>query len=312
MLLPGYTHMQRAHPVRWAYVLAAHAWPLVRDRARLRDAARRTSEMPLGVAALAGSGVPVDRNLLKDQLGFHTIAPNGLDTTGDRDFVAETIFALALTATHCSRLAGELITYASSEYGFVRLDDAWTTGSSLLPQKKNPDIFELARAKAARVLGDLVTLLGTLKGLPAGYSKDLQEDKAAVFDAVDTVLLVLPAVRGAVETMKPVPERMAAALDAALFATDVADALVAAGVPFREAHGLTGQLVRVAEEAGVAPPEGPPERAAGIHPALPRILSGLGNFDTSIERRGTVGGSARASVAAQLVELDAEFAARDR
>ncbi|MEX0691626.1 MAG: argininosuccinate lyase [Gemmatimonadales bacterium] len=303
LILPGYTHMQRAQPVRWAYIMTAHAWPLTRDRDRLRDALRRTSEMPLGVAALAGSGIAVDRELLRKELGFERIAPNGLDTTGDRDFVAEALFALALMATHVSRLAGELVVYTSSEYGFVKLDDAWATGSSLLPQKKNPDVFELARAKAAVVLGDLVTLMGTLKGLPAGYSKDLQEDKAALFHAVDTILLVLPAVRGAIETMKPVPQRMAAALDPALFATDIADALVAQGVPFREAHGLTGKLVRAAEQAGVAIPDVNEAVARGIHEALPGILQALGTFADSVERRGTVGGSGKASVMAQSAEL---------
>jgi hypothetical protein len=185
----------------------------------------------------------VDRVLLKEALGFRTISANALDATGDRDFVAEVLFALTLVATHISRLGAELVLYGTQEFGFVRLADEYSTGSSLLPQKRNPDIFELARAKAARLTGDLVALLGTLKGVPAGYSKDLQEDKPLLFDAFDTLGLVLPAVTGALATLTVVPERMAAALDASLRATDLADHLVQAGILFREPR-LVGKLVR--------------------------------------------------------------------
>src|SRR5437667_5608746 len=251
VLLPGYTHGQRAPPVRWAYVLLAHAWPLVRDRQRLADARRRVAELPLGSGALAGSGFAVDRVLLKEALGFRSNSANALDATGDRDFVAEVLFALALVGTHLSRLGAELIQYASSEYGFVRLADDFSTGSSLMPQKRNPDVFELARAKSARLLGDLVALLTTLKGIPAGYSKDLQEDKALLFDACDTLAVELPAETGAVASLSIDGQRMLAALDASLRATDVADLLVQAGVPFRESHRLVGKLVREAERAGV-------------------------------------------------------------
>lgn len=311
LLLPGYTHGQRAQPVRWGYVLLAHAWPLVRDRERIGDLVPRVASLPLGSSALAGSGVPVDRELLRDALGFHDIAPNALDVTGDRDFVAETLFVIALLGTHLSRLAAELITYASSEVGFIRLDDAYCTGSSLLPQKRNPDVLELARAKSARALGALVAMLATLKGLPAGYSKDLQEDKAALFDAVDTLFLTLPAVRGAVETLAPVPERMEAALDVSLFATDLADALVARGVPFREAHTLVGRLVREAESAGVPLTAVSPAAAARIHPALPAIVTEIGaaGWEGSVERRATAGGSSRAAVLEQLARLEERLSA---
>src|SRR3989454_2832185 len=207
VLLPGYTHGQRAQPVRWAYVLLAHAWPLVRDRQRLADARRRVAELPLGSGALAGSGFPVDRVLLKEALGFRSVSANALDATGDRDFVAEVLFALTLAGMHLSRLAAEVVLYASAEFGFVKLADDFSTGSSLLPQKRNPDVFELTRAKSARVLGDLVALLATLKGLPAGYSKDLQEDKALLFDAFDTLGLVLPALTGAIATLERSEER---------------------------------------------------------------------------------------------------------
>jgi argininosuccinate lyase len=308
LILPGYTHGQRAQPVRWAYVLQAHAWPLVRDRERLGAVAGRLTECPLGSGAIAGSGIPVDREALARTLGFERPSPNALDVTGDRDFVVDALAALGLLAVHVSRLAGELITYASSEAGFVRLDDAFCTGSSLLPQKRNPDVLELARAKAGRVLGDLTALLATLRGLPAGYSKDLQEDKACLFDAVDTVLLTLPAVRGAVATLTPRPDRMRAALDAGLLATDVADALVRDGVPFREAHGLVGRLVRAAEDAGVPLDAVSADRAAAIHPRLPAILAGLGGWEDSIERRATLGGSSRAAVARQQDALVRWFA----
>jgi len=306
-ILPGYTHGQRAQPVRWAYVLLAHAWPLVRDRQRLADARRRVAELPLGSGALAGSGFPVDRVLLKEALGFRAVSANGLDATGDRDFVAEVLFAIALIGTHLSRLGAELISYASGEFGFVTLSDAFSTGSSLMPQKRNPDVFELARGKAGRLFGNLVALLTTLKGIPAGYQKDLQEDKALLFDACDTLAVVLPAVTGAIDTLTINAERMAAALDPAMRATDLADLLVEAGVPFRESHGLVGRLVRAAEQAGVPLDRVPAAVAAGIHPALGAAVSQLGSWDDSVESRATAGGASRASVEGQIDELRRAF-----
>src|SRR5213080_4257795 len=301
-ILPGYTHGQRAQPVRWAYVLLAHAWPLVRDRQRLADARRRVAELPLGSGALAGSGFPVDRVLLKEALGFRSLSANALDATGDRDFVAE-------VGTHLSRLGAELVQYASSEYGFVRLADDFSTGSSLMPQKRNPDVFELARAKSGRLLGDLVALLTTLKGIPAGYSKDLQEDKALLFDAFDTLAVLLPAVTGALASLGVDAERMRAALDASLRATDLADLLVEAGVPFRESHALVGKLVREAERAGVPLDRVPQAVARGIHPALGAALAQLGSWEDSVEGRATPGGASRKSVEHQLEELRKVFGA---
>ena len=308
LLLPGYTHGQRAQPVRWGYVLLAHAWPLVRDRQRLADARRRVAELPLGSGALAGSGFAVDRVLLKEALGFRSVSANALDATGDRDFVAEVLFALALLGSHLSRLAADLILYAGAEFGFVRLADDFSTGSSLLPQKRNPDVFELTRAKSARLLGDLVALLTTLKGLPAGYSKDLQEDKALLFDAVDALALVLPAVTGAVTTLTVDGERMQDALDSSLRATDLADLLVEAGVPFRESHGLVGRLVREAERSGVPLDRVPGAVAAAIHPALGAALAQLGTWEDSVESRATPGGASRQSVVEQIEALRAAFA----
>ncbi len=308
VVLPGYTHGQRAQPVRWAYVLLAHAWPLARDLGRLADAARRLAESPLGLGALAGSDVPVDRDYLKEQLDFERLSRNGLDATGARDFVAEFLFVLGMVATHVSRLAGELFTYSSAEYGFVRLSDAYCTGSSLLPQKRNPDVLELARAKSSRILGDLVGMLTLVRGLPAGYSKDLQEDKSLLFDAVDTTLLTLPAIRGAVAEMTPVTDRMEMALDQTLLATDLADQLVATGIPFRDAHRLVGNLVRTAESLSVPLTAVPTETASTVHPELPRLIGSLGTWWDSVERRVTAGGSSRASVEGQIDMLIMEFA----
>ncbi|MGH7607562.1 MAG: argininosuccinate lyase, partial [Gemmatimonadales bacterium] len=284
------------------------AWPLVRDRQRLADARRRTAELPLGSGALAGSGFPVDRVLLKEALGFRAVSPHALDATGDRDFAAELLFAIALAGTHLSRLGAELIGYASGEAGFITLADAFSTGSSLMPQKRNPDVFELARGKAGRLLGDLVALLTTLKGIPAGYQKDLQEDKALLFDACDTLALVLPAVTGAIATLTVHPDRMAAALDPAMRATDLADVLVEAGIPFRDSHGLVGRLVRAAEDAGVSLEQVSPAVAAGIHPALGEALGRLGSWEQSVEGRATPGGASRASIEAQIEELRRAFA----
>lgn len=309
VVLPGYTHQQPAQPIRWAHVLAAHAWPLVRDRQRMAGAIGRASELPLGSGALAGSAVPVDRELLREELGFSRLSPNALDATGERDFALEVVFCLSVLAMHLSRLAAELIAYSSSEYGFVRIAEQYCTGSSLLPQKRNPDALELARGGAARLLGDLSGLMGLLHGLPAGYSKDLQEDKRMLFDAVDAVRLVLPVMRGVVETMQPVPGRMECALESSLMATDVADAMATDGVSFREAHALAGKAVKAAESLNVDLVELPHGVAASIHPSLPDILSSLGGWEESIERRRTAGGSSRASLLEQLGRLEGEFQA---
>jgi argininosuccinate lyase len=201
-----------------------------------------------------------------------------------------------------------MIGYASGEFGFVTLSDAFSTGSSLMPQKRNPDVFELARGKSGRLLGDCVAMLATLKGIPAGYQKDLQEDKALLFDACDTLGLVLPAVTGAIETLTINPDRMAAALDPAMRATDLADLLVEAGVPFRESHGLVGRLVRAAEEKGVSLDKVASDVASGIHPALAAALAQLGTWERSVESRATAGGASRASVESQLDELRRAFA----
>jgi argininosuccinate lyase len=301
LLMPAYTHMRRAQPVRTAHWLLGHFWALERDRARLHDALGRVAVLPLGSGAIAGTGFPVDRELLGDRLGFRTVAPNSMDAVGDRDWIAELVFWAALTGAHLSRLAEDLILYGSDEFGFVELPEAYTTGSSLMPQKRNPDGLELARGKAARLAGDVAAALGMLKALPSGYNKDLQEDKALLFGAFDTMSALLPVTRETVAGIRFRPDRIALALaDEALLATDLADALVRRGVPFREAHGAVGRLLRAAADAGVIPSALDDDAWAAAHPAL--LEGGRPPFDAeaSVEARGAIGGTSRSAVTDQL------------
>jgi argininosuccinate lyase len=248
--LPGYTHLQRAQPVALAGQLLAHGWALTRDVDRLLDTRRRLDVSPLGAGALAGSSLLTDPDWVAGELGFAGYFENSIDAVADRDFVAETLFDLALLGVHLSRLGEEFVVFSTSEFGFYRLDDAWSTGSSMLPQKKNPDIAELARGKAGRLIGHLTGFLATLKGLPFAYNRDLQEDKEPLFDAFGQVIRALVALRGLVETVEFDEEAMGrAAADPALFAVDLAEWLVERGMPFRRAHGLVGDLVRRAREA---------------------------------------------------------------
>lgn len=294
-VMPAYTHGQRAQPVSAAHWLLSHAWPLARDRERLADACRRTGVLPLGSGAIAGCPFPVDRVLLRETLGFRDVSQNSIDAVADRDFVAELVFAATLAGVHLSRLAEDLILFASSEFGFVRLSDRFSTGSSLMPQKRNPDALELARGKAGRLIGLLTGLLATLKGLPSGYNKDLQEDKPALFDTFDTLLLLLPAVVGTVRTLEIDAARCAAAVDAAMFATEVADALVRQGVPFREAHEQVGRLLRAAEERGVALDALPADAFAAVSDELARVdRQAVFDARTAVRARAGTGGSATA------------------
>jgi argininosuccinate lyase len=299
-VMPAYTHLQRAQPVSAAHWMLSHCWPLVRDRARLADARRRVAVMPLGSGAIAGSAFPIPRQQLAADLGFEAITPNSIDAVGDRDFVAEVLFVLTTLGMHLSRLAEDLILYGSSEFGFVKFGDAYSTGSSMMPQKRNPDALELARGAGARVLGDLVALLATIKGLPSGYNKDLQEDKRTLFDAVDGLELLLPAVAGSVATLTFQRERMAAACTSAMMATDLADYLVRKQVTFRESHGAVGRLVREAEEAGIEMTALPFASFAAAHPAFAADVMAELEARASLGHREIAGGTGPAAVAAQL------------
>jgi argininosuccinate lyase len=243
-ILPGYTHLQRAQPVLFAHHLLAYVEMLARDRERLIDARKRINRMPLGSGAIAGSTIPIDRGYIAELLGFPEVTRNSMDAVSDRDFVAEFLFALALTGIHLSRLSEDLILFATSEFQFIKISDRYTTGSSLMPQKKNPDVSELTRGKTGRFVGNLVSLLTTLKGLPMTYNRDLQEDKEALFDSLDQIKLVLEVYTGMIPEVEVDSNRTRqAANDPGLLATDLADYLVLHGLPFRQAHEVIGKLV---------------------------------------------------------------------
>ena len=307
VVMPSYTHTQRAQPVRAAHWLLAHAWPIARDRARLADARRRTSVLPLGSAAIAGTGFPVDRQALAQRLGFAAISPNSMDAVGDRDFAVETVFATSLAAVHLSRLAEDLILFSTAEFGFVVIAEPFTTGSSLMPQKRNPDALELVRGAAPHHAGRLAAMLSSLKAMPTGYQKDFQENNAALFAALDAAEGAALLMAGVVERLTLVPARMAAAVDPATLATDLADLLVQAGVTFREAHGIVGALVRRAEELGTGLDRVPTGDVAALDRRLPPVLARLGGALEALERRAVPGGTARASVLAQLAAAEAAF-----
>lgn len=300
--MPGYTHTQRAQPISLAHWLLSHVWPLQRDVERLRDLRARVAVLPLGAGALAGTAFPIDRAALAESLGFAVPAPNSLDAVSDRDFVAEWLFCAALLGSHLSRLAEALILFSTAEFGFVQVADAYATGSSLMPQKKNPDMLELARGKAGTLLGLLSGLLATLKGLPSAYDKDLQEDKSAAFAAYDTLMQVVPVTAGVVRTLTFNRERLRAALEASMFATELADELVRRGLPFREAHHVAGRAVKLAESRGV------PLNALSVddwHALSPLFTPDVYVcFDVAraLAQRASVGGTAPAAVRAQLAQ----------
>jgi argininosuccinate lyase len=299
-LMPAYTHLQRAQPVSAAHWMLSHFWPLERDRARIASASRAAGILPLGSGAIAGCAFPVSRVLLQGSLGFSAVSQNSIDAVGDRDFVAELLFAVAMMATHLSRLGEDLIIYGSSEFGFVQFGDAFTTGSSMMPQKRNPDALELARGSGARAIGDLSTLLSTLKGLPSGYNKDLQDDKRVLFDAVDTALLVLPAVAGALQETRFNATRMRAALSSSMMATDLADYLVEKGATFREAHGAIGALIRESERDGCDLDGLPLASFKAAHPLFGDDALDWLEPSRSVARRDLPGGTGASAVKAQL------------
>ncbi len=295
-IMPGTTHFQPAQPVSAAHWLLSHFWALARDVARLEQfAAAWRDKCPLGAGALAGTPYAIDRGRLAERLGFRAPASNSLDAVADRDHVAEFLFAAALIGVHLSRLAEDLIAFANPAFGFVRLDERFSTGSSLMPQKRNPDPLELARGKAGRLAGHLGGLLATLKGLPSGYNKDLQEDKEPLFDAYDTLMALLPPLAGLVRALTLVPTRMRAALDEGMLATDLADYLVGRGVPFRQAHGLAGQAVRLAETRGVLLSALTADDYRMLSDAFGPDVLGVFDFDAAVARRAAFGGTGEVS-----------------
>lgn len=302
--LPGYTHLQRAQPVLLGHNLLAHGWALARDVERLVETRTRLDVSPLGAGALGGSSLPLDPDFVADELGFSARFENSLDAVSDRDFVAELLFDLALLGVHLSRIGEEIVIYSSEEFGFYLLADAWSTGSSMLPQKKNPDIAELARGKSGRLIGHLAGFLATLKSLPLAYNRDLQEDKEPLFDAIDQSLRALEAMSGLVGSLTFNIERMRLAADSeSLMAIDLAEFLVAHGMAFRQAHGVVGELVRRSLDEGIALADLVTD-APSLGPEALEIL----DKGSSVERRASPGGGGTLQIAVQLERFRASIA----
>ena len=307
-VMPGYTHLQQAQPIRATHWALAHAFPVLRDIERVRCAGRAAAVLPLGSGALAGCPFPVDREALRAELGFDRVSENSIDAVSDRDWICDLLYAGAMIGVHLSRLSEDLVVFSSVEFGFVRLSDAYSTGSSLMPQKRNPDIAELARGKSGRLAGNLTTMIMLLKGLPTGYNRDLQEDKEALFDTVDTLDLTLPAVEGALETTAFVPARMLEAMNARLLATDLADYLVRRGVPFRTTHEIVGRLVLKSEKLGVSLSELPLDALRAEHDAFEQDVSDVFDWFGSVDSRDSDGGTSLRAVREQLHEVSARLA----
>lgn len=305
VLFPGYTHLQRAQPIRWSHWILSHAVALTRDSERLLEVQNRINVLPLGSGAIAGNPLGVDRELLRAELNFSAITLNSMDATSERDFVVEFLFWASLCVTHLSRMAEDLILYGTKEFGFVQLSDAYSTGSSLMPQKKNPDSLELIRSKAGRVFGRCAGLLMTLKGLPSTYNKDLQEDKEAVFEVCDTMSAVLQVATGAISTLQVHRENMARALSPDMLATDLAYYLVRKGMPFRQAHEASGKAVRAAETQGVALSQLSLRELQNISPLFSGDVSRVWDYGHSVEQYSALGGTARCSVDWQIGQVRA-------
>lgn len=303
VLMPGYTHLQPAQPIRWSHWLLSHAWAWQRDAQRLDEIAARVNIMPLGSGALAGNPFPIDRHALAADLGFAGITYNSLDGVADRDFIAEFLFWATLTMLHLSRFAEDLIIYSSREFGYVTLADAYSTGSSLMPQKKNPDALELLRGKSGRVMGQMTGLMAMLKGLPTAYNKDLQEDKEPLFDAFGSLNGALQIACGVLATLTINPSAMRAALSSEMLATDLAEYLVRKGVPFRDSHHVAGAAVRMAENQGVALTGLALEDLQTLHKAFAEDVAAVWSFESSVESRDVPGGTSRRSVLEQIDRL---------
>jgi argininosuccinate lyase len=300
VLLPGYTHLQPAQPVLFGHWLLSYFWMLVRDRDRLDDTRKRTSVLPLGASALAGNAFAIDCYALAADLGFDRIAQNSIDAVSDRDFIVEFLFWASLLQTHLSRLAEDLILWSTPNFGFVEINERYATGSSIMPQKRNPDSLELLRGKTGRLNGNLISLLTLLKGIPSSYDKDLQEDKEPLFDTIDTLTLTLPVAAGVIETLRVCPLKMSAALDDAILATELADYLAIKGVPFRESHQLVGQAVRRAEESGHSLQTMPLHEYQSIDQRFASDLYPVLDAQKAVERRNVPCGTAPSALAAQI------------
>ena len=310
LVMPGFTHLQVAQPVTWGHHMLAWVEMLDRDRGRFADARARMNESPLGAAALAGTSFPIDRQMTAEALGFERPMGNSLDAVSDRDFALEFLASASICATHLSRMAEELVIWSSAQFGFVALSDRFSTGSSIMPQKKNPDAAELIRAKVGRITGAQVALLTVMKGLPLAYSKDMQEDKEQVFDAADSLLLALAAMAGMAADIRPVDARLRAAAGTGFStATDLADWLVRRlGLPFRDAHHVTGTLVKRAEDLGCDLPDLPLRDMQAVHPGVTEDVYAVLGVDNSVASRTSYGGTAPACVRRQVAHWQERLA----
>lgn len=308
LVMPGYTHLQQGQPIRAAHWALAHLWPVLRDIDAVDGALETSRTLPLGSGAVAGCPFAIDREAIARELGFTRISENSLDAISDRDFALDATYCGARIGIHISRLAEDLVLFSSIEFGFVRLSDGFSTGSSLMPQKRNPDVAELTRGKSGRLVGNLMGLLTLLKGLPTGYNRDLQEDKSLLFDTFDTLKTVLPALAGAVATARFRPERIAARLDTQLIATDLADYLVRRGVPFRRSHEAVGVVVKRSEDLGCGLHELSLDDFRAAHEQFEADVLDLFDWDRSADSRAVPGGTGRPALEAQLGSAEARMA----
>ena len=307
-LMPGYTHLQRAQPIRWAHWLLSHASYFSNDLDRLRVMRPRVSVLPLGAGPLAGNPFAgLDRDALAKELHFDSVGPNSMHSVADRDFVVEMLMWASLFSVHVSKMAEDLIIYSSSEFGFVVLSDAYSTGSSIMPQKKNPDSLELLRGKSGRLYGHLCGFMMSLKGIPSTYNKDLQEDKEPLFDAVDTTKACLQILTGVLSTMTVHADKMHAALTPDMLATDLADYLVRKGIPFRETHHISGSAVKMAEDRHCELTDLTLDDLRTLHPAFDTDIALVWDMEQSVERRNAIGGTSRRAVLEQVARLEAQW-----